>query len=179
MHPLISPLIKMTLITENRKFFISVYVLTVLIFVVRLLWDLICWKLFHHTLYINCLSFYYFSVLVLAVSYSCGKINLYDIENTEVLHTIELQGEITSLTWINQVISENNVWTPEPYQEDDFNQFLPKLLPLSKRLVIVQYFLDYLVYMNNWFNTCHFNRRIMKKTSLQHKYSGLSVWPCG
>lgn len=126
-------------------------------------------------MYINCPIFYYFSVLVLAVSYSCGKINLYDIENTEVLHTIELQGEITSLTWINQVISENNVWTPEPYQEDDFNQFLPKLLPLSKRLAIVQYFLDYLVYMSNWFNTLHFNRLIMEKLSLQHQYSGLCV----
>ncbi|XP_052100926.1 anaphase-promoting complex subunit 4-like [Mytilus californianus] len=69
---------------------------------------------------------------VLAVSYSCGKINLYDIENTEVLHTIELQGQITSLTWINQAIPEGNTWSPEPYLEDDFSQFLPKLLPLSK-----------------------------------------------
>lgn len=69
---------------------------------------------------------------VLAVSYTCGKINLYDIENTEVLHTIELQGEITSLTWINQAIPEGNTWSPEPYLEDDFSQFLPKLLPLSK-----------------------------------------------
>lgn len=67
------------------------------------------------------------------MSYTCGKINLYDIENTEVLHTIELQGEITSLTWINQAIPEGNTWSPEPYLEDDFSQFLPKLLPLSKR----------------------------------------------
>ncbi|KAJ8317106.1 hypothetical protein KUTeg_005010 [Tegillarca granosa] len=69
---------------------------------------------------------------VLAAGYSCGKIHLYDIENAQILHSLELKGEITCMNWISHTLPEGDVWSPDPYDEDNFNLFLPKLQPLSK-----------------------------------------------
>ena len=75
---------------------------------------------------------------VLAAGYSNGKINLYHIENAEILHTLELQGEVTCMEWISQHTPEGSTWSPDPYQEDDFSTYLPKLQSLGKKYVPTQ-----------------------------------------
>lgn len=69
---------------------------------------------------------------VLAAGYTCGKINLYDIENSEILTTLELQGEVTCMSWITQSLPEGSTWSPDPYDEDNAAVYLPKLQPLNK-----------------------------------------------
>ncbi|OWF41517.1 Anaphase-promoting complex subunit 4 [Mizuhopecten yessoensis] len=69
---------------------------------------------------------------VLAAGYTCGKINLYDIENSEVLTTLELPGEVTCMSWITQSLPEGTTWSPDPYEDDNASLYLPKLQPLNK-----------------------------------------------
>ncbi|KAL5022455.1 hypothetical protein ScPMuIL_001610, partial [Solemya velum] len=69
---------------------------------------------------------------VLAVGYNTGKINLCDIENSDVLHTLTVKGEITSMAWVTQVLPAGSVWSGDPYPEDNSDVYLPKLQPLTK-----------------------------------------------
>ncbi|XP_060084772.1 anaphase-promoting complex subunit 4-like [Ylistrum balloti] len=69
---------------------------------------------------------------VLAAGYTCGKINLYDIENSEILTTLELPGEVTCMSWITQSLPEGSAWSPDPYDDDNAAVYLPKLQPLNK-----------------------------------------------
>lgn len=72
-------------------------------------------------------------VTVVAAGYSNGKINLYHIENADILHSISLEGEITCMEWVCQYCPEEFEWKPDPYTEDNFKNYLPKLQPLNKR----------------------------------------------
>ncbi|XP_071089402.1 anaphase-promoting complex subunit 4-like [Haliotis cracherodii] len=69
---------------------------------------------------------------VLAVGYKSGQLKLCDVENAEVLHTMTVEGEVTSMTWISQVFTDGVEWTAEPYPEDSSADYLPKLQPLNK-----------------------------------------------
>ncbi|ESO93063.1 hypothetical protein LOTGIDRAFT_162086 [Lottia gigantea] len=69
---------------------------------------------------------------VLAVGYYSGKIQLTNTENASVLHSAEVGGKITSLSWINQEFSEESPWSAEPYPEDNSSDILPKLPSLDK-----------------------------------------------
>nr|XP_022341002.1 anaphase-promoting complex subunit 4-like [Crassostrea virginica]XP_022341003.1 anaphase-promoting complex subunit 4-like [Crassostrea virginica] len=69
---------------------------------------------------------------VVAAGYSNGKINLYHIENADILHSISLEGEITCMEWVCQYCPEETEWKPDPYTEDNFKNYLPKLQPLNK-----------------------------------------------
>jgi hypothetical protein len=69
---------------------------------------------------------------VLAVGYTSGQVNLCYIENAEVLHTIELEKEITCLSWVCQVLPVGGTWSCEPYSDDSTELYLPKLQPLTK-----------------------------------------------
>ncbi|XP_067657948.1 anaphase-promoting complex subunit 4-like isoform X2 [Haliotis asinina] len=69
---------------------------------------------------------------VLAVGYKSGQLKLCDVENAEVLHTMTVEGEVTSMTWISQVFTDGAEWTAEPYPEDSSADYLPKLQPLNK-----------------------------------------------
>lgn len=71
--------------------------------------------------------------IVLAVGYNTGKINLCDIENSDILHTLTVNGEITSMTWVTQVLPGGAVWSGDPYPEDNCDVYLPKLQLLTKR----------------------------------------------
>lgn len=70
---------------------------------------------------------------MVAAGYSNGKINLYHIENADILHSISLEGEITCMEWVCQYCPEETEWKPDPYTEDNFKNYLPKLQPLNKR----------------------------------------------
>ena len=70
---------------------------------------------------------------MVAAGYSNGKINLYHIENADILHSISLEGEITCMEWVCQYCPEESEWKPDPYTEDNFKNYLPKLQPLNKR----------------------------------------------
>ncbi|KAK6185063.1 hypothetical protein SNE40_007384 [Patella caerulea] len=69
---------------------------------------------------------------VLAVGYRSGKIQLVNTENASILHSTDLEGEITSLSWINQEFTAGKPWTPDPYMEDNSKDLLPKLQSLDK-----------------------------------------------
>lgn len=69
---------------------------------------------------------------VVAAGYSNGRINLYHIENADILHSIHLEGEITCMEWVCQFCPEDAEWKPDPYKEDNFRNYLPKLQPLNK-----------------------------------------------
>ncbi|XP_053406438.1 anaphase-promoting complex subunit 4-like [Mercenaria mercenaria] len=69
---------------------------------------------------------------VLAVGYTSGQVNLCYIENAEVLHTIQLEKEITCLSWVCQVLPGGGTWSCDPYAEDNTELYLPKLQPLTK-----------------------------------------------
>lgn len=75
---------------------------------------------------------YYDLFSVLAVGYSSGQVNLCYIENAEVLHTIHIEKEVTSLTWICQHVPGDGGWSCDPYCEDNTEMYLPKLQPLTK-----------------------------------------------
>ena len=70
---------------------------------------------------------------VLAVGYSSGQVNLCYIENAEVLHSFTVEGEVTCLSWICQLLPKGHNWSSYPYQEDNSELFLPRLQPLNKR----------------------------------------------
>lgn len=69
---------------------------------------------------------------VLAVGYSTGQVNLTYIENAEVLHTFTLEGEITCLSWVCQLVPKGQSWSCDPYPEDNSDLYLPRLQPLNK-----------------------------------------------
>ncbi|XP_061192956.1 anaphase-promoting complex subunit 4-like [Saccostrea echinata] len=69
---------------------------------------------------------------VVAAGYTDGKINLYHIENADILHSISMEEEITCMEWVCQFSPDGTVWKPDPYKEDNFKQYLPKLQPLNK-----------------------------------------------
>lgn len=69
---------------------------------------------------------------VVAAGYSNGRINLYHIENADILHSINLEGEITCMEWVCQFCPEEAEWKSDPYKEDNFRNYLPKLQPLNK-----------------------------------------------
>lgn len=79
-------------------------------------------------------------LLVVAVGYTSGKLILCDVENSDVLHTTVIQGQITHMSWIshNLLEGEGEVWSNKPYPEDTSETFLPKLQPLNKRFVMKQ-----------------------------------------
>lgn len=74
---------------------------------------------------------------MVAAGYSNGRINLYHIENADILHSIHLEGEITCMEWVCQFCPEDAEWKPDPYKEDNFRNYLPKLQPLNKRLLSI------------------------------------------
>lgn len=74
---------------------------------------------------------------MVAAGYSNGRINLYHIENADILHSIHLEGEITCMEWVCQFCLEDAEWKPDPYKEDNFRNYLPKLQPLNKRLLSI------------------------------------------
>ena len=53
------------------------------------------------------------------------------IENAEVLHTIEIEKEITCLSWVCQIVPGGGAWSCEPYCDDNTELYLPKLQPLK------------------------------------------------
>lgn len=79
-------------------------------------------------------------LLVVAVGYTSGKLILCDVENSDVLHTTVIQGQITHMSWIshNLLEGEGEAWSNKPYPEDTSETFLPKLQPLNKRFVVKQ-----------------------------------------
>lgn len=72
---------------------------------------------------------------VLAVSYSSGTVILCNVENSSVLHQLDLSSEVTSLNWICETMATE---TTEPEKEEDqqykdrSSVYLPKLPQLSK-----------------------------------------------
>lgn len=77
---------------------------------------------------------------MVAAGYSNGRINLYHIENADILHSINLEGEITCMEWVCQFCPEDAEWKPDPYKEDNFRNYLPKLQPLNKRFLPIYIF---------------------------------------
>ncbi|XP_056005623.1 anaphase-promoting complex subunit 4-like isoform X2 [Ostrea edulis] len=69
---------------------------------------------------------------VVAAGYSDGRINLYHIENADTLHSTSLEGEINCMEWVCQFSPDGAVWKPDPYKEDNFKDYLPKLQPLNR-----------------------------------------------
>ncbi|XP_052227886.1 anaphase-promoting complex subunit 4-like [Dreissena polymorpha] len=70
---------------------------------------------------------------VLAVGYSSGQVVLCYIENAEVLHTIEVGSQVTSLSWVCHAAPKCGASTlSDPYLQDNTATYLPKLHPLNK-----------------------------------------------
>ncbi|XP_064601241.1 anaphase-promoting complex subunit 4-like [Liolophura sinensis] len=70
---------------------------------------------------------------VVAVGYTSGKLILCDVENSDVLHSTVIQGQITHMSWISHNLPEDGeAWSSKPYPEDTSETFLPKLQPLNK-----------------------------------------------
>lgn len=101
---------------------------------------------------------------MVAAGYSNGRINLYHIENADILHSIHLEGEITCMEWVCQFCPEDAEWKPDPYKEDNFRNYLPKLQPLNKRLPYFLLFFSVKVFMTK--NTLHFSNQ-RKKNKLR------------
>lgn len=70
---------------------------------------------------------------ILAVAYETGKIVLCDVENADILHTIEIRASITAMTWVAKFTSDATKSDNEIYfYEDLSHHFLSKLPSLSK-----------------------------------------------
>ena len=74
-------------------------------------------------------------LLVLAVGYSTGKINLCDVENSSCLQSVQLPSKVTCLLWTSDIAVDcdlskdgNNCF------QDLSDQYLPKLPLFAKRL---------------------------------------------
>lgn len=74
-----------------------------------------------------------FCFTVLAVGYNTGHVILCHIENSEVLHSIQVGKEVTCLAWVCQSLAGKKPWSCDPYLEDSTETYLPKLQPLNKR----------------------------------------------
>ena len=67
---------------------------------------------------------------MLAVGYECGKINLIDIEDASILHSLSVASVVTSMAWLAHVTPDNEV-TNNCYH-DDSAHYQPKLPPFAK-----------------------------------------------
>ncbi|WAR21442.1 APC4-like protein [Mya arenaria] len=69
---------------------------------------------------------------VLAVGYTTGHMLLCYIENADILHSIDLQQQVTCLSWVAQSLPGGEAWSCDPYLPDNTDSYLPRLQPLSK-----------------------------------------------
>ena len=74
--------------------------------------------------------------IVLAVGYASGQVILCDIEDSSVLHTSDLKGKVTCMSWVDRQMEEQqqNVDLKNDVQAEVIKEesFLPKLPPFSK-----------------------------------------------
>ena len=70
---------------------------------------------------------------VVSVAYSNGRVNLCDVENASVMHSLTFDSDITYTTWLSGV---NSVATSGSERDDGFqdtsSHYLPALPPFTK-----------------------------------------------
>ena len=69
---------------------------------------------------------------LVTIGYKSGKIRLCDIEKGNILHSTEVEGEVTCMSWTEHRYPDDSPFTSEPYGEDTSATFLPTLQPLNK-----------------------------------------------